>query len=73
MKRKGYEHPEIVMKIVSVLFDDLSFGTEKGAEMEQYYQACKAYQDNRGQEKSWENWGGKKITEEVEKEVTSNE
>ena len=103
--RKGYEHPEIVMKIVSVLFDDLSFGTEEGAEMEQYYQdnvdptarplainvdykdalnrcyqslqsalsgnrsvnqlnllegayyqACKAYQDNRGQEKSWENW-----------------
>ncbi|WP_455058282.1 extracellular solute-binding protein [Jutongia sp.] len=36
--RKGYKHPEIVMKIVSVLFDDLRYGEEGVREMERYYQ-----------------------------------
>ena len=37
--RKGYKHPEIVMKIVSVLFDDLRYDEEDVREMERYYQA----------------------------------
>lgn len=36
--RKGYKHPEIVMKIVSVLFDDLRYDEEDVREMERYYQ-----------------------------------
>lgn len=36
--RKGYKHPEIVMKIVSTLFDDLRYGEEDVSEMEHYYQ-----------------------------------
>lgn len=36
--RKGYKHPEIVMKIVSVLFDDLRYDEENVREMERYYQ-----------------------------------
>lgn len=35
---KGYKHPEIVMKIVSVLFDDLRYDEEDVREMERYYQ-----------------------------------
>lgn len=36
--RKGYKHPEIIMKIVSVLFDDLRYDEEDVREMERYYQ-----------------------------------
>ena len=36
--RKGDKHPEIVMKIVSVLFDDLRYDEEDVREMERYYQ-----------------------------------
>lgn len=36
--RKGYKHPEIVMKIVSVLFDDLRYDEDDVREMERYYQ-----------------------------------
>lgn len=36
--RKGYKHPEIVMKIVSVLFNDLRYDEEDVREMERYYQ-----------------------------------
>lgn len=36
--RKGYKHSEIVMKIVSVLFDDLRYDEEDVREMERYYQ-----------------------------------
>lgn len=36
--RKGYKHPEIVMKIVSVLFDNLRYDEEDVREMERYYQ-----------------------------------
>ncbi len=36
--RKGYEHPEIVMKIVSVLFDEMRYGDEGTAEIAEYYQ-----------------------------------
>lgn len=36
--RKGYKHPEIVMKIVSALFDDLRYDEEDVREMERYYQ-----------------------------------
>lgn len=36
--RKGYKHPEIVMKMVSVLFDDLRYDEEDVREMERYYQ-----------------------------------
>lgn len=36
--RKGYEHPEIVMKIVSVLFDKMNYGDTKTAEIAKYYQ-----------------------------------
>lgn len=36
--RKGYKHSEIVMKIVSVLFDDLRYDEEDVCEMERYYQ-----------------------------------
>lgn len=36
--RKGYKHPEIVMKIVSMLFDDLRYDEEDVREMERYYQ-----------------------------------
>lgn len=36
--RKGYKHREIVMKIVSVLFDDLRYDEEDVREMERYYQ-----------------------------------
>ena len=35
--RKGYEHPEIVMKIVSVLFDYARFQDEEAYEVGQYY------------------------------------
>ena len=35
--RKGYKHPEIVMKIVSVLFDDMSYGNSETRELEDYY------------------------------------
>lgn len=36
--RKGYEHPEIVMKIVSVLFDEMKNGEEETSEIASYYQ-----------------------------------
>lgn len=36
--RKGYEHPEIVMKIVSVLFDEMKYGDPDTAELTEYYQ-----------------------------------
>ncbi|MCI8769936.1 MAG: extracellular solute-binding protein [Lachnospiraceae bacterium] len=36
--RKGYEHPEIVMKIVSVLFDKMKYGESGTAEIAKYYQ-----------------------------------
>ena len=36
--RKGDKHPEIVMKIVSVLFDDLRYDEDDVREMERYYQ-----------------------------------
>ena len=36
--RKGYEHPEIIMKINSVLFDDLRYEDEGVQEMAEYYQ-----------------------------------
>lgn len=36
--RKGYEHPEIVMKIVSVLFDEMRYGDSGTAEIAKYYQ-----------------------------------
>lgn len=36
--RKGYEHPEIVMKIISVLFDEMKYGTDDTAELAEYYQ-----------------------------------
>ncbi len=36
--RKGYEHPEIIMKINSVLFDDLRYEDEGVQEIAQYYQ-----------------------------------
>lgn len=35
--RKGYEHPEIIMKINSVLFDDLRYEDEDVREMAEYY------------------------------------
>ncbi len=35
--RKGYKHPEVVMKIVSVLFDDLPYGKPATRELEDYY------------------------------------
>ncbi len=36
--RKGYEHPEIIMKINSVLFDDLRYEDEGMQEIAAYYQ-----------------------------------
>lgn len=36
--RKGYEHPEIVMKIVSVLFDEMKYGDSGTEEIAKYYQ-----------------------------------
>lgn len=36
--RKGYEHPEIVMKIVSVLFDQMTYGDADTEEIAKYYQ-----------------------------------
>lgn len=36
--RKGYEHPEIVMKIISVLFDEMKYGADDTAELAEYYQ-----------------------------------
>lgn len=36
--RKGYEHPEIVMKIVSVLFDEMKYGDVETEELARYYQ-----------------------------------
>lgn len=36
--RKGYEHPEIVMKIVSVLFDEMKHGEEETSEIASYFQ-----------------------------------
>lgn len=35
--RKGYEHPEIVMKIVSVLFDYTRYGAEDAEEANSYF------------------------------------
>ena len=35
--RKGYEHPELVMKISSVLFDYLNNNNENAKEIKQYY------------------------------------
>ena len=35
--RKGYEHPEIVMKITSVLFDKMTYGQSGTEELENYY------------------------------------
>ncbi|SDW28019.1 carbohydrate ABC transporter substrate-binding protein, CUT1 family [Lachnospiraceae bacterium KHCPX20] len=35
--RKGYEHPEIVMKITSVLFDKMTYGQKGTEELEDYY------------------------------------
>lgn len=35
--RKGYEHPEIVMKIISVLFDYTRYEAENAAAMNQYF------------------------------------
>lgn len=36
--RKGYQHPEIVMKIVSVLFDEMKHGEEETREIASYFQ-----------------------------------
>lgn len=36
--RKGYQHPEIVMKIVSVLFDEMKHGEEETQEVASYFQ-----------------------------------
>ncbi len=36
--RKGYKHPEIVMKIVSALFDGAKYGSTGYGEIETYYQ-----------------------------------
>lgn len=36
--RKGYRHPEIVMKIVSVLFDEMKHGEEETGEIASYFQ-----------------------------------
>ena len=36
--RKGYKHPEIVMKIVSVLFDEMRHGDEETREIASYFQ-----------------------------------
>lgn len=36
--RKGYEHPEIVMKIVSVIFDYARYQDKETAEIARYYQ-----------------------------------
>lgn len=42
--RKGYEHPEIVMKIVSVLFDEMKYGDSGTAEIAKYYRGkCRPY------------------------------
>ncbi len=35
--RKGYEHPEIIMKITSVLFDKMCYGEPETEELENYY------------------------------------
>ncbi|MEE3393394.1 MAG: extracellular solute-binding protein [Lachnospiraceae bacterium] len=35
--RKGYEHPEVVMKIISILFDKMSYGNKKTKALEDYY------------------------------------
>ncbi|MDD6550648.1 MAG: extracellular solute-binding protein [Lachnospiraceae bacterium] len=35
--RKGFKHPEIVMKIVSVLFDYMPYGDDSTQELENYY------------------------------------
>ena len=36
--RKGYEHPEIIMKIISVLFDYARYQDKDAAEIARYYQ-----------------------------------
>lgn len=35
--RKGFEHPELVMKVISVLFDFVRYGDEDTKELESYY------------------------------------
>ena len=35
--RKGYEHPEIVMKIISVLFDYTRYEAEDAREVNEYF------------------------------------
>ena len=36
--RKGFSHPELIMKITSVLFDFMPYGDESTKELEEYYE-----------------------------------